>query len=111
MKDVPRAIEPYFLGLLRQGEHWNDTNGNEAETLVSRQLAYIREQVEAGRYRLAGPIPGEGPFVGMLIISSPSIEEALEIAKADPGVRAGRLAVDVYPIFLPSLKDLKIQFN
>ena len=110
MKDVPREIEPYFVGLLRKGERWNDIDGAEAETLVPRHLAYLRQQVEAGRYLLAGPITGEGSLVGLLIIASTTAEEALAIAAADPGVQAGRLSVEVHPALLPSLRDLKIQF-
>jgi uncharacterized protein len=111
IKDVPRDIEPYFIGLLRKGERWNDTQGSEADSLMPRHLAYIRRQVEAGRYLLAGPITGDGPFVGLLIISSSSAEEALAIANADPGVQTGRLAVEVHAAFLPSLKGLKVTFN
>lgn len=111
MKDVPRDIEPYFIGLLRRGERWNDTQGAEADSLVSRHLAYLRHQVEAGRYLLAGPITDDGPFVGLLIIAGRSAEEALAIANADPGVQSGRLAVEVHSTFLPSLRGLKVTFN
>jgi hypothetical protein len=35
----------------------------------------------------------------------------LAIANADPGVQAGRLKVEVHPAFLPSLKNLKINYS
>lgn len=110
MANVPRDIEPYFVGLLRKGERWNDTQGNEASSLMPRHLAYLREQIEAGRYLLAGPITGDESLVGLLIIAGKNAEEARLLASADPAVQSGRLTVDVYPAFLPSLKGLKVNY-
>ncbi len=111
MKDIPREVEPYFVALLLKGERWNDNEGQDVADLVPRQLAFIREQVEAGRYLLAGPITGEGPLVGISIIAASTVDEALAIATNDPAVRAGRLKVEVHPAFLPSLKQLKINYS
>ena len=110
-KDIPRDVEPYFIAFLFRGERWNDTLGEDVADLVPRQLAFIREQVEAGRYLLAGPITDDGPLVGMSIISAGTAADALAIASADPGVRAGRLRVEVHPAFFPSLKQLKINYS
>ena len=110
-RDIPRDVQPYFVTLLFRGERWNDTLGDDVADLVPRQLAFIREQVEAGRYMLAGPITDAGPLVGISIISAPSIEEARAIAAADPGVKAGRLRVEVHSAYLPSLKDLKVSYS
>jgi uncharacterized protein len=110
-KDIPRNVEPYYIAFLLKGERWNDTQGEEVADLVPRQLAFIREQVEAGRYLLAGPITDDGPLVGMSIIAASNAGEALAIASADPGVQAGRLKVEVHPAFLPSLKELKINYS
>jgi uncharacterized protein len=110
MKDVPLDMEPYFIAFLRRGERWNDTQGAEAADLLPRHLAFMREQVQAGRYLMAGPISDDGPLVGISIIAAKTVEEALAIATADPGVQAGRLAVEVHPVLLPSLKGLKISY-
>jgi len=110
MKDIPRDIEPYFIGFLLKGERWNDTQGAEAADLMPRHLAFIRKQVETGRYLLAGPITDDGPVVGILVIAASTPAEALAIVGADPGVLAGRLKVEVHPALLPSLKELKIYF-
>jgi len=109
-RDIPRDVEPYFIALLMKGERWNDTAGPDVADLVPRQLAFIREQVESGRYRLAGPITGDGAMVGISIISAKSAAEALAIASADPGVKAGRIRVEVHPAYLPSLNELKIRY-
>ena len=110
-RDIPRNVEPYYIAFLLKGERWNDTQGAEVADLVPRQLAFIREQVQAGRYLLAGPITGDGPLVGMSIIAAGNAAEALAIASADPGVQAGRLKVEVHSAFLPTLKDLKINYS
>lgn len=110
MKDVPRDMETYFIAFLRRGARWNDTQGAEAADLLPRHLAFLREQVEAGRYVLTGPITDDGPLVGILIVAAKAIEEALAIATGDPGVQSGRLAVEVHPVLLPSLKELKINY-
>jgi uncharacterized protein len=110
MKDMPRDVQLYFVALLSKGERWNDTQGAEVADLVPRQLAFLREQVQAGRYLLAGPITDDGPLVGISIIAAGTAAEAQTIAAADPGVQAGRLRVEVHPAFLPSLKDLKINY-
>src|ERR1700733_6558304 len=110
MKDIPRDVGPNLVPVLLTRGRWNDHQGEEVADLVPRQLAFIREQVEAGRYLLAGPITGEGPLVGISIITAGTAEEALAIAAADPGVQAGRLRVEVHPAYLPSLKQLKINY-
>jgi uncharacterized protein YciI len=111
MKNIPRNVEPYFIALLFKGERWNDTLGADVADLVPRQLAFIREQVQAGRYLLAGPITDDGPLVGISIIAAATAAEALAIAAADPAVQAGRLRVEVHSAFLPSLKELKISYS
>ncbi len=110
-KDIPRDVQPYFIALLFKGERWNDTLGEDVADLVPRQLAFIRQQVEEGRYLLAGPITDDGPLVGISIIAASSAAEALAIASADPGVKAGRLTVEVHSAYLPSLKDLKVNYS
>jgi uncharacterized protein YciI len=110
MKDVPDDMEPYFLAFLLRGKRWNDIQGAEAADLLPRHLAFMREQVQAGRYLLAGPIIDDGPLVGIVIVAAKTADEALAIAIADPGVQSGRLAVEVHPTLLPSLKGLKISY-
>jgi uncharacterized protein YciI len=117
MRDVPKNLKPYFLGLLRRGPRWNETEGAEAAELLPRHLAYLREQSEAGRYRLAGPVlpagrshPDESDFAGVLMISAETLEAAVALAENDPGVRAGRLAVEVHPVLLPSLDGVRAAY-
>jgi uncharacterized protein YciI len=107
---VPREIAPYFVALLRKGERWNDTQGAEAADLIARHLAFLREQIEAGRYVFAGPIMDDSSLTGLIIISAKTLREATTIAIEDPGVKAGRLSVEVHPAFLPSFKGFKVRY-
>ena len=112
MRDVPKNLKPYFLGLLRRGPRWNEIEGPEAAELLPRHLAYLRaksegEQSEAGRYIAAGPVLDESDFTGVLLISAETLEAAMALAENDPGVRAGRLAVEVHPVLLPSLDGVQ----
>lgn len=107
MRDVPKNLKPYFLGLLRRGPRWNETEGAEAAELLPRHLAYLREQSEAGRYLAAGPVVDESELSGVLLIAAESLAQAQAIAQEDPGVRAGRLAVEVHPVLLPALDGVR----
>jgi uncharacterized protein YciI len=108
MRDVPKNLKPYFLGLLRRGPRWNEIDGPEAAELLPQHLAYLRKhlegvQSEAGRYMAAGPVLDESEFAGVLVISAETLEAAVALAENDPAVRAGRLAVEVHPVLLPAL--------
>jgi|SRR5689334_5236292 uncharacterized protein YciI len=111
MRDVPKNLKPYFLGLLRRGPRWNETEGAEAAELLPRHLAYLREQSEAGRYLAAGPVVDESELAGVLLIAAESLAQAQAIAQADPGVRAGRLAAEVHPVLLPALDGVRAIYN
>ncbi len=107
-RDIPRNLKPYFLCFLIKGEHWDNPAG--AETLMPAQLAFLREQIEWRRYKLAGPGTDGGDIVGFSIIESASPESALALAQQDPAVVAGRVAVRILPAILPTLDAIKVNF-
>jgi uncharacterized protein YciI len=111
MRDVPKNLKPYFLGLLRRGPRWNETEGPEATGLIQRQLSYLREHSEAGRYLAAGPVMDEGEFTGVLLIAAATYEAALRLAENDPGVQAGRLVAEVHPVLLPDLDTVRAVYE
>jgi uncharacterized protein YciI len=106
-RDVPRNLKPYFLGLLRRGPRWNETEGQEAMELLPQHLRYLREHSEAGRYVLAGPVLDESEFAGVLLIVAESLAAATALVGQDPGVLAGRLAVEVHPVLLPAVDGVR----
>lgn len=110
LNDVPRNLKQYFLGLLVKGERWNDTEGEQAAELMPLHLAFLRAQMESQRYLVAGPVMDQGRLAGVLIIDAKNAEDARALASLDPAVKAGRLAVEVYPTFLPSLDRVHAEY-
>lgn len=107
-RDIPRNLRQYYLGFLMKGERWNDPQGS--EDLQPRQLAFLRAQLEAGNYVVAGPVTDGGEMVGFAIIQAPNLEAAQAIIGADPAVKERRIGVEVRPSFLPSMAGLKVEF-
>ncbi len=110
MRDIPKNLKQYYLGLLLRGERWNETDGREAMALVPQQLAFLREQTERRRYLVAGPTTDGGEITGMMIIEAADAAEALALAQQDPGVVAGRLRVEIRPVYLPALDAVKVLY-
>lgn len=107
--DVPRNLKPYYLCFLVKGERWDDPEG--AESLMPAQLAFLREQIEWRRYKVAGPVTDGGEIVGFSILEAASLEAALALAQGDPAVKAGRVSPRVLPAILPALDSLKVEFS
>ena len=106
--DIPRNLKPYFLCFLVKGEQWDNPDG--AEALMPAQLAFLREQIEWRRYKVAGPVTDGGEVVGFSILEAASAEAALALAQSDPAVIAGRVSVRILPVILPALDSLKVEF-
>jgi uncharacterized protein YciI len=107
-KNIPRNLKPYYLCFLVKGEHWNDPAG--AEDLAAAQLAFLREQIEWRRCKLAGPVTSEGDIVGFSILEAANAEAALALANQDPAVQAGRVRAQILSAILPALDGIKVEF-
>ena len=106
--NIPKNMRPYFLCLLEKGEKW--TPAQFADPAMQEHLAYIREQVEAGKFVVVGPALDEGRIGGMAIINAASIEEARKIADADKMVQSGRLVAEIHPVMLVDLSGLHMEY-
>ena len=106
--NVPRNMRPYFLCLLEKGEKWAPVQF--ADPAMQEHLAYIREQVEAGKFVVVGPALDDGRVRGMAIINATSMEEARKIAGADKMVQSGQLVVEIHPVMLEELSGLHIEY-
>ena len=103
---LPLHLEPYFLVfLVSTGE-----SREMSFQLFVRHQAYMRDRFDAGVYRLAGPLAGEGRIRGMIILEAGSAQEARAIAEADPAVQEGNLRVEVHRAIFPSLDSLRIDY-
>jgi uncharacterized protein YciI len=109
-RNVPKRLQPYFLGLLRKGSRWNETDGRDAMELLPQHLAFLRREIERGRYVVAGPVTDGGDIVGMMILNAASADEAHQVANQDPGVKAGRLRLEILPVLLPALDGIRVSY-
>jgi uncharacterized protein YciI len=110
--DIPKGMKQYFIGFLVKGEHYNtDIPKEERQKLFQGHLAYIRSQAEAGKYRLAGPFEDNGNIGGILIIDTPTAEEARQIVSGDPMVKAGRFALELHPALLGDLSCVFTEYQ
>lgn len=86
-----------YLRLLKKGPIWTPEETPEVERLQAAHLAYGRKLLEAGKLILNGPLLDNGDLRGVSIMRVGSLEEARELAEADPSVQAGRLVAEVHP--------------
>jgi uncharacterized protein YciI len=106
--DVPRNLKPYFLCLLKKGPRWNVTDGN--EDLMSKYLAFLRQEIETRRFLFAGPVTDGGDIIGTAILEGTSMDEATASANANPGVQSGHFIAELHPCFLPALDAVQVQY-
>jgi len=108
---IPKNMKPYYLDMLLLKDK-ADTALPEAERpqWTQKHLAYIREQVEAGKFVLVGPIREDNRLRGVAVIKADSLDEARRIASGDPLVRSGHLTVEVHPILLQDLSLVKFDY-
>ncbi len=93
------TMQKYFIVFLKSGP--NRSQGEEeAAKLQEDHLAYLGGLYEKGIINLNGPTGGEGDIRGFSVYNVATIEQALEYAKADPMVKAGRLKVEAHPWWL-----------
>jgi uncharacterized protein YciI len=106
--NVPKNMKQYFLCLLEKGEKYKPVQFADPE--MQEHLAYIREQVEAGKYVVAGPVLDEGRIRGMAIINAGSAEEAKKIVNGDKMVQRGLLVAAIHPVMLADLSALHTEY-
>jgi len=107
---IPKNMQRYYLELLLKDKP--DTALPEAERTqwMQKHLAYIRSQVEAGKFALVGPITEESRLRGIAVIKADSLDEAQRVASADPLVQSGHRIVEVHPILLEDLSAIRFDY-
>jgi uncharacterized protein YciI len=96
MMAIPVNLDSVTLVLLRRGPRAAEFTEEELDHLQERHLAYLDEMRRRGHMVAAGPFsdqPDESLRGICLYVTN--LEETRRLAEDDPGVRAGRLTVDV----------------
>ena len=106
---VPKNMKGYYLDLLLLKDKL-DTALPQAERTqgMQKHLAYIRSQVEAGKFVLVGPVTEENRLRGIAVIEADSVEEAQKIASVDP--LQSHLVVRVHPILLEDPSSVRFEY-
>ena len=108
---IPKNMKPYYLDLLvKSDKPETSVTPEENAERMQKHLAYIRSQVEAGKFVLVGPLTEDNRIRGIAVIQAASLEEAQRIASGDPSVQSGHLAVEVHPVLLEDLTAVRFDY-
>jgi uncharacterized protein YciI len=108
---IPKNMKPYYLELLvKSDKPDSEVTPAESAERMQKHLAYIRSQVEAGRFVLVGPLTEDNRIRGIAVIQAASLEEAQRIAAGDPAAQSGHMAVEVHPILLEDLGGVRVEY-
>ena len=108
---VPKNMKSYYLDMLLLKDKPDAAlPAAERAQWMQKHLAYIRSQMEAGKFVLVGPITEENRLRGIAVIKADSREEAQRIASGDPLVQSGHLVVEVHPIMLGDLSSIRFEY-
>jgi len=110
--DIPKNLRPYFIAFYVKGAKVDQPQTkDERDAFMRQHTAYLRSQVEAGKYLLVGPLTDDGQVRGMAVIQAASAEEARAIANGDPAVRSGRMAIEIHPGLLPDIGCVRVEYQ
>ncbi len=105
---VPQNLRGYFVALLKKGPKW--TPGEPPGDLMSRHLKDLRSIIEEKKCVFAGPVVGDGPILGLCILTSASAAAAKEVMGQDPEVIEGRTTVEIHPSLFPALDGVTVKY-
>ena len=98
IQDTVAAGRAYTLVLLWKGPV-RDQSEAEADRLQRAHLRHLFTLRNDGSLLLNGPVLDDGELVGIGIFAGQDCDAVRAFAEADPSVKAGRLRVDVRPLF------------
>lgn len=93
---VPLPKPNYCFAFLNAVPDRPEIPKGEAERIQAAHLAHLGSLAEKRWLLAAGPIGTPGPNRGILISACQSVEEANQLASADPAVKANRLTVETF---------------
>ena len=94
--DTSYVMKKYFMAFLKEGPT-RDQSPEEAVIIRNGHLGYMNQLADENKLSIAGPFGDDGEIRGIVIYNVPTLEEATELVKNDPAVKAGRLTIEVHP--------------
>jgi len=104
--DTSYLMKQYFFGLIKKGPMRGQDEAV-AATLQTEHRAYMGQIANEGKLDIAGPFGGDDDNQGIVIYNVATYEEARELANNDPMVKAGRLIIEVLPLWAAKGSSLK----
>jgi len=101
-----RGMRIYYMGFLTRGPAWTPEVTDATRALQQAHLADITRLAEDGRLLIAGPFAydesdADQSLRGIFVFDTETRAEAEELARTDPAVQAGRLALRIIPWYGP----------
>jgi uncharacterized protein YciI len=98
-QDKPTAFEmtTYYMVRLEKGTNWSSESTAESKKLQADHIAYLEQLGSAGKGLIAGPMGDDSNLRGILVLNVATLDEARQLASADPAVRAGRFVPRIHP--------------
>jgi len=90
------GMHQYVMAFLKRGPN-RSQDSTQAAKLQRAHLDNISRLAEEGKLVLAGPFLDDGDLRGIYIFDVTTIEEAVELTKTDPAIKAGRLIMEMHP--------------
>jgi uncharacterized protein YciI len=90
------GMRRYVMALLKAGPN-RDQDSTKAAELQRAHLDNITRMAEEGKLVMAGPFFDDWEVKGIYIFAVETIEEAEELTKTDPAIKAGRLIMELHP--------------
>jgi uncharacterized protein YciI len=92
------AMATYQIALIRRGPTWTAERTPRTDSLQAGHVANIRRMADAGKLVAAGPFLDDGDLRGIYVFTADSAEAA-RFAAEDPAVMAGRLVLELHPLY------------
>lgn len=97
----PYGMKQYVMAFLVRGEN-RSADSAEASSLQRAHLDNITRMAREGKLILAGPFLDSTELRGIYVFNVSDIEEAEELTRSDPAIKAGVLAMELHPWYGPA---------
>ena len=101
----PAYDATYVFVNLRSGPHSGEGTKEERDAIFRGHMSNMRRLADEGKLLVAGPYdaPDDKTLRGLFLFDVASLDEARELVKTDPGVKAGEFRPELRPLSASSV--------